>query len=90
MRCLDPQLFDQIAQGRRTFTLRELRSMPELTDSMRGSLRTGLHGCEAVSTLNGELYRAQWFAAEALARTDLATHRDALAVAGWATVDVRA
>jgi hypothetical protein len=30
-----------------------------------------------VCTLNGELYRSQWFAAEALARGDLATHQDA-------------
>jgi hypothetical protein len=29
VRCLDPQLFDETAKGRRTFTLRELRAMPE-------------------------------------------------------------
>lgn len=29
VRCLDPQLFDQIATGRRTFTVRELLAMPE-------------------------------------------------------------
>jgi hypothetical protein len=37
------------------------------TDSMRGSPRPGPHGCEAVYMLNGELYRAEWFASEALA-----------------------
>jgi hypothetical protein len=46
------------------------------TDSMRGSLRAGPHGWDAVYMLNGELYRSQWFAAEALARADLATHQD--------------
>jgi hypothetical protein len=49
------------------------------TDAMRGSLRAGPHGWDAVYTLNGELYRSQWFAAEALAPADLATHQDALA-----------
>jgi hypothetical protein len=39
-----------------------------------------------VYTLNGELYRSQWFAAEARARADLATHQDALAAAGWTPV----
>ena len=34
------------------------------TDTMRGSLRTGPHGWEAVSTLNGELYRTHWWATE--------------------------
>jgi hypothetical protein len=34
----------------------------DLTDSMRGSLRPGPHGVEAVYTLNGELYRSEWFA----------------------------
>ena len=29
MRCLDPRLFDEIAKGRRTFTVRELVEMPE-------------------------------------------------------------
>jgi hypothetical protein len=56
------------------------------TDSMRGSLRAGPHGVEAVYTLNCELYRSQWFASEALARADLATHQDAHAAAGWTTV----
>jgi hypothetical protein len=56
------------------------------TDSMHGSLRAGPHGVEAVYTLNGELYRAQWFASEANARADLATHQDALAAAGWTPV----
>jgi len=53
------------------------------TDSMRGSLRAGPHGVEAAYTLNGELYRSQWFASEALARAELATHQDTLAAAGW-------
>jgi hypothetical protein len=44
------------------------------------------HGWDAVYTLNGELYRSQWFAAEARARADLATHQDALAAAGWTPV----
>jgi hypothetical protein len=35
---------------------------------------------------NGEFYRSQWFAAEALASADLATHQDALAAAGWTPV----
>ena len=35
------------------------------TDSMRGSLRTGPHGWEAVYLLNLELYRSPWFATEA-------------------------
>jgi hypothetical protein len=39
-----------------------------------------------VYTLNGDLYRSQWFAVEALARADLATHQDALAAAGWTPV----
>ena len=62
------------------FMLARLRG--DRTDSMRGSLRAGPHGFEAVYTLNGELYRSQWFAAEARARADLATHQDALAAAG--------
>jgi len=33
------------------------RQRDDLTDSMRGSLRPGPHGCEAVYTLKGELYR---------------------------------
>jgi hypothetical protein len=37
------------------------------TDSMCGSFRAGPHGWDAMCTLNGELYRSQWFAAEALA-----------------------
>jgi hypothetical protein len=52
------------------------------TDSMRGSVRPGPHGWEAGYTLNGELYRAQWFGSEALARADPATKHDALASAG--------
>ena len=56
------------------------------TDSMRGSLRAGPHGFEAVYTLNRELYRSDWFASEALARADLATHQDVLAAAGWTPV----
>jgi hypothetical protein len=60
------------------------------TDSMRGSVRPGPHGCEAVYTLNGELYRAQWFASEALARADLATHQDALSAGGRCSVPARA
>ena len=47
------------------FVMARLRG--EQTDSMRVSLRTGPHGFEAVYTLNGELYRAQWFAAETAA-----------------------
>jgi hypothetical protein len=39
-----------------------------------------------VYTLNGELYQSQWFAAEALARADLATHQDVLVAAGWMPV----
>jgi hypothetical protein len=37
------------------------------------------HEDEAIYTLNGELYKSQWFASEALARADLATQQDALA-----------
>jgi len=33
--------------------------------------------------VNSELYRAEWFVLEARAHADLATHRDALAAAGW-------
>jgi hypothetical protein len=66
------------------FVLARVRG--DQTDSMRGSLRAGPHGWEAVYTLNNELYRAQWFAAEALARADLATSQDALAAAGWTPV----
>jgi hypothetical protein len=36
--------------------------------------------------LNDELYRSQWFAAEAVPRGDLATHQDALAAAGWTPI----
>ena len=57
-----------------------------MTDSIRRSLRPGPRWCDAVYTLNGELYRSQWFAAEALARADLATQQDALAAAGWTPV----
>jgi hypothetical protein len=66
-----------------------VRVRGDQTDSMRGSLRPGSHGCEAVYTLNGELYRAQWFASETLARADLATNQDALAAAGWTPVDLQ-
>ena len=66
------------------FVMARLRG--DQTDSMRGSLRTGPHGCEAVYTLKDELYRAQWFASEALARANLATHHDALAAAGWTPI----
>ena len=66
------------------FVMARLRG--ELTHSMRGLLRAGPHGVEAVYTPNGELYRSQWFAAEAQARADLATHQDALAAAGWMPV----
>ena len=51
-----------------------------------GITRTGPHGWEVLYLLNGELYRSQWFAAEAAARADLATCHDALAAAGWTPV----
>ena len=41
------------------------------TDSMRGSLRAGPRGWDAVYTLNRELDRSPWFAAEGLARAEL-------------------
>jgi hypothetical protein len=63
------------------FVMARLRR--DRADSMRGSLRTAPHGVEAVYLLNGELYQSQWFATEALARTDLAMHQDALAAVGW-------
>ena len=63
------------------------RLRADQTDSMCGSLRTGPQGFEALYLLNNELYRSQWFAAEALARADLATHRDALAAVGWMLVN---
>ena len=69
------------------FVMARLRG--DQTDAMRGSLRTGPHGFEAVPLLNLELYRSQWFAAEALARADLAKHQDALAAAGWTPVPFR-
>ena len=50
------------------FVLARLRG--DRTDSMRGALRAGPHGWDAMYTLNGELYRSQWFAAESLARAD--------------------
>lgn len=53
---------------------------------MRGDLRAGPHGWEPVYLLNGELYQSQWFAAEALARADLAAQQDALPAAGWTPV----
>ena len=62
------------------------RQRGDRTNSMCGSLRPGPHGVEAVYTLNGELYQSQRFAAEALARADLATHQDALATVGWTSV----
>jgi hypothetical protein len=40
------------------------RLRSDRTDSMRGSPRAGPHGWDAVYTLNGELYRSQWFAVE--------------------------
>jgi hypothetical protein len=46
------------------------RTRGDRTDSMRGSLRTGPHGWEAVYLLNGEIYQSQWFASEALTRAD--------------------
>ena len=36
--------------------------------------------------LNGEIYRSEWFATEALTRADLAMHQDALTAAGWTPV----
>ena len=66
------------------FMMARLRG--DLTDSMRGLLRAGPHGWDAVYMLNGELYRTQFCATEALARDDLATHQDALAAAGWTPV----
>jgi hypothetical protein len=66
------------------FVMARLRR--ELTDSMRRSLRAGPHGWDAVYTLNGELYRSQWFAAEASARTDLATHQELVTRTGWQPV----
>lgn len=62
------------------FVLARMRG--DQTDSMRGALRAGAHGWEAVYTLNRELYSSQWFAAEALARADLAAHQEALAASG--------
>jgi hypothetical protein len=62
------------------------RRRDDTTDSMRGSLRPGPHGVESVDTPNGELYRSQWFAAEALARVDLPTHQGVLAAIGWTPV----
>jgi hypothetical protein len=66
------------------FVMARLRG--DRTDSMRGSLRASPYGWESLYTLNGELDRSQWFAGEALARADLATHQDALAAAGWTPV----
>lgn len=62
------------------------RRRGDLTDSMCGALRAGPHGWDAVYLLNGELYRSQWCATEALARADLATCQDALAAADWQPV----
>jgi hypothetical protein len=69
------------------FVLARLRG--DGTDSMRGSLHVRPHGWDAVYMLNGELYRSQWCATEALARADLATHQDALEAAGWSPVPFR-
>jgi hypothetical protein len=69
----DPQRPETVT----VFVMARLRG--DETDSMRGSVRPGPHGVEAVYTLNGELYRSQWFASEARARADLATQQDALA-----------
>ena len=66
----DPQRRETVT----VFVMARLRG--DLTDSMRGSLRAGPQGWEAVYLLNGELYRTQFCATEALARADLATHRD--------------
>ena len=66
------------------FVMARLRG--DRTDAMRGALRAGPHGWEAVYTLNGELYRMQWCATETAARADLVTHQDALAAAGWTLV----
>lgn len=66
------------------FVLARVRG--DQTDSMRGALRAGPHGCEAVYMMNGELYRSERFASEGLARADLATNQDALAAAGWTPV----
>ena len=70
--------------GPSVFMMARLRG--DRTDSMQGALRRGPSGYEAVYMLNGELYRSQWFAVEALARADLATHQDVLAAAGWIPV----
>jgi len=67
------------------FVLVRLRG--DQTDSMRGSLRCGPHGWDAVYFLNREIYQSQWYATEALARTALAAHQDALAAAGWVPVN---
>jgi hypothetical protein len=66
------------------FVIARLRG--DRTDSMCGSLRAGPNGWEAMYVLNGELYQSQWYATEAQARADLATHQDALAAAGWMPV----
>ena len=66
--------------------VRDARLRGDQTDSMRGSLCAGPHSWDAVYLLNGELYQSKWFAAEALARADLAAHQDALAAAGWIPV----
>lgn len=66
------------------FVVARLRG--DRTDAMRGSLRAGPHGWDAVYTLNGELNRSRWFATETDALAHLATHQDALAAAGWRPV----
>jgi len=79
----DPQPRETVT----VFVMARLRG--DQTDSMTGSLRAGSHGWDAVYTLNGELYRSQWFATEALARADLTTHQDALEAAEWTPVPFR-
>ena len=69
------------------FVLSRVRG--DQTDSMRGSLRADPHGWETLHLLNGEVYRSERFAAETLARADLATHQDALVAAGSTPVPFR-
>jgi hypothetical protein len=59
----------------------------ECSGRRRGPCRTGGPArLGPVYLLNDELYRSQWFAAEAVPRGDLATHQDALAAAGWTPI----
>jgi hypothetical protein len=76
-------------QGEGVTVFVEARRRGDQTDSMRGAVRAGPDGFEAVYLLNLELYRSQWFATEALARAELAMHQDALAAAGWTPVPFR-